>query len=361
MRSRLRARSVLLCVGPGGVGKTTCAAAVALAAARQGRTVVVVTIDPSRRLASALGLEHHRAGDIVRVVQHERGSLDALVLETRSVFDEIVRAYARDQASCDAILQNPIYQATVQRLGGALEYAAMARLQLLHASRSYDLIVLDTPPTANAIDFLEAPDRVREVVENPAARLLTKTGKLGMKILNLGGGIVLKAFQALGGGPFLADLGAFLSEFASVLEEFHKRAGDFSTLLRSPETGVLLVSSATAFSIREAAQFLDVLEERGLAVDAAVLNRFDPPLPPAPPPELMRPALLAELDAGQAEITLARVTAAYARARAQAQRSALARQQLEHACPSVPVHTLVRTEPPPATQDELTTMGETLV
>ena len=167
------ARRVVLCVGPGGVGKTTCAAALALGSAQRGRRVLVVTIDPSRRLAQALGFHSTGAGTpieggtpvAVELPPNQApggrpgGSLHALWLATEQVFAELVRTYAETPAAADAILHNPIYKAMAANLGGALEYAAMAKLQLLHAARSYDLIVLDTPPTANAIDFLTARDR----------------------------------------------------------------------------------------------------------------------------------------------------------------------------------------------------------
>ena len=147
---------VLLCMGPGGVGKTTCAAALALAEAARGRRVVVVTIDPSYRLAQALGIssDGDAAGTLKSVELPEgQGALDALLLDSSAVFDAVVRAGATSEAAASAMLENSIYQATSRYLGGALEYAAMARLQMLYEEARHDLIVLDTPPAANALEF----------------------------------------------------------------------------------------------------------------------------------------------------------------------------------------------------------------
>ena len=292
-------RKLVLCVGPVGVGKTTSAAALGLHAAAQGRKVAVVTIDPSRRLAQALGLESGRSGELVPV-KRGRGHLDALVLDGAKVFDTIVRNCASNPASADKILASRIYRATAQRLSGALEFAAMARVQMLHDANEHDLIVLDTPPTANAIDFLDAPKQVRELIDNPGARLLAGTGRVGAKILGLGGSVLGKTLSTIGGGDFIGDLGAFLREFADVLGEFHRRGGDFEKLLRSPATGVLLVTTASPFSVREAREFLDQLTAYGLRIDAVLLNRTDPLLPDPAPREQLERALIAQLGDNEA-------------------------------------------------------------
>src|SRR5690606_17223000 len=159
------------------------------------------------------------------------------------------------------------------------EYAATARVHMLHSSGEHDLIILDTPPTANAIEFLEAPARIGEILTNPAAKFLASSSRLGMKFFGLASNVMLKAFESLGGGPFIGDLGRFLADFGGVIGEFQRRAGDVAELLSSAGTGVVLTTSATEFSVREAKDFLEVLRRRGLRIDGVVLNRVDPPLP----------------------------------------------------------------------------------
>lgn len=363
--SNLQRRKVLLCVGPGGVGKTSCAAALGLAAADAGLRVVVVTLDPSRRLAEALGLAGDagtvRTGQVVPVERPGGTALHALVLETRLVFEDIVRTCAASEREASDMLRNPIYQATVSRLGGALEYAAMAQVQMLHARGDYDLVVLDTPPTANAIDFLEAPGRVREVVSNPAARILAGTGRLGMKVLGLGGGVLLKTLQSLGGGPFVADLGAFLRDFGEVLQEFQRRAGDFEALLTSADTGVVLVTSAAEFSVREAADFLDGLDARGMRIDAVALNQVDPAVPPVPAGAALRAALAAQVAPDRLDGVVGEVLEAYRGARAQGEIGRRAKTTLDRRYPTIPIHVVPRRDPPPTSLDALSSLGRQLL
>ena len=361
------ARRVVLCVGPGGVGKTTCAAALALGSAQRGRRVLVVTIDPSRRLAQALGFHSTGAGTpieggtpvAVELPPNQApggrpgGSLHALWLATEQVFAELVRTYAETPAAADAILHNPIYKAMAANLGGALEYAAMAKLQLLHAARSYDLIVLDTPPTANAIDFLTAPERIHELASNPAARLLTGGGRLGARLLGIGNSLVLRTLSSLAGSSFITELGAFLRDFSGVLAAFQARAGDFQSLLRSPDTGVVLATSASPFSVREALDFLAVLHERGLRVDSVVLNRVLPPFPPAPPLAAISAALAGQLAEPVLSDSVARLAATYAGLVAQGQQSLDARAALARAYPKLPLWLLPQREPPPTSLADL--------
>lgn len=356
-------RRVLLCVGPGGVGKTTCAAALALTAAEAGRRVCVVTIDPSRRLAQALGLDARAIGGRVVPVLDEPGVvLDALLLDSRRVFDEIVRVCAKDADAANSVLLNPIYQATARRLGGALEYAAMARLQMLHADEHYDLVVLDTPPTANAITFLEAPGRIRELVDNPAAKLLTGATKIGGKILGLGTPVLMNTLERIGGGSFMGDLGAFLRDFASVIAEFHRRAGDVDVLLQSPETGVVLTTSATSFSVREATAFIDTLVERRLHVDGVLLNRYDEPLPPVPDLAPLRAHVAARTGTEGAALdrAMARVAETYEHARAQGAGARAARLALERRFGALPVWLAKRRDPPPEDLAALRALGREL-
>ena len=361
-------RRVVMCVGPGGVGKTTCTAAIGLAAAHRGRKVAVVTIDPSLRLGQVLGLANgagNRPGTAVAVDDGfpAGAGLDALLLDAHHVFDDIVRSHSSSPQRAQTILKNPIYQATVQRLGGAVEYAAMARVQMLYSRGEHDLIVLDTPPTANAIDFLEAPGRVREVVTNPAARLLAGSGRIGMKLLGLGGGVFLKTLESMGGGPFVADLGEFLREFSEILSEFQRRAGDFEALLESEETAVVLATAATDFCVREAADFLAVLREHHLTIAGVVLNRVDPPMPPMPDADHLRNVLgrVCEGDVDSIDSIEAGVQAAHDAASREAQASRNAYERLAPQLAPLPVIAVPRQVPPPSSLADLRAIGDGLL
>ncbi len=350
-------RKVLLCVGPGGVGKTTVAASIGLAEARKGRRVIVVTIDPSRRLAQALGLSEQTSGVPSSVpVPGSDQPLDCLLLDTRRVFDEIVRGYSKSADAASRMLANPIYQATVDHLGGALEFAAIARVHMLVAKADYDVIILDTPPTANALEFLEAPVRISELLNNPAAKFLAASSRVSMKFFGLASNVMLKAFEAMGGGPFVGQLGAFLGDFGAVLSEFQRRAGDVAQLLVSQDTGVVLATSATEFSVREAREFLDVLRSRKMNIDGVVLNRVDPRL--APPPD--REAFAGEFGARHDAAAVDKIAEIYGKAFLQSQRARRVQVDLEARYPDIRVSAIPRMSPPPIGVADLTAMGARL-
>ncbi|MBK6921285.1 MAG: AAA family ATPase [Deltaproteobacteria bacterium] len=354
-------RRVALVVGPGGVGKTTVAAALAMRAAAAGRRTIVVTIDPSRRLAQALGLlaqDGHVAGDVARV-EHDGVRLDALLLDTQRTFDTIVREHSPSKAAADAMLVNPIYRAMVRSLGGALEYAASAQVQMLASSGAYDLVVLDTPPTANAIDFLEAPAQIAEVANNPAAKFLAQSGRIGMRFLGLGSGLVMKVLESVGGGAFVGDLGRFLGDFGAVLTEFQHRAGELADLLVSPGTGVILTTAATDFSVREALAFLAVLAERKLRIDGVVFNRVDAEVPPWPGDDAVTAALTA---AGVTDVVGERERLRALRDDiAQHERLAIdGERALRTRWPRTPVVVVPRVVPPPSSLADLRRLGDTL-
>ncbi len=259
------------------------------------------------------------------------------------------------------MLQNPIYQATAQHLGGALEYAATARVHMLHTEGRHDLIVLDTPPTANALDFLDAPAHLQELVSNPAARFLAGTGRIGMKLLGLGGGVFLKTFEAMGGGSFIAELGVFLKEFGAVLGEFRRRAGDLEALLRSAETGAVFTTAATEFSAREAEGFIDVILERKMRVDGIVLNRVLPVLPPLPSAAELTPAVAAQVEPDAVASAVEAIGSAYVGARMQSERARRIHDHLKERYAEVPIAVLERRDPPPISLDDLVQMGEQLL
>jgi len=355
-------RRLLLCMGPGGVGKTTVSAALGLAAARGGRKVVVVTIDPSRRLAQALGLDAglgHAPGAIVPVTGIEGVSLDCLLLDTKQVFDDLVHAYSPSPAQAAAMLANPIYRATAQHLSGAVEYAATARVHMLHEAGEHDLIVLDTPPTANAIDFLDAGPTIQEVIANPAARLLAGTGRVGMKFLGLGRGLLLRTLETVAGGSFLSQLGAFLGDFSLVLKEFQRRAGDVAALLQSPETGTVVTTAPTLFSRREADTFIDEIVRRQMPMEAIIVNRALPaPTSPLAQSELVE-AVAAGGTADVSEVVAA-ATDLFEGATRQATAAVETAAHLRGRYPGVPVCVLPRRSPPPTSLEELLAMGTEL-
>jgi len=344
-------RNVVLCMGPGGVGKTTVAAALGLHAAATGRRVIVVTIDPSRRLAQALGFSNAAdPGAIVTVpgTENDAAPLHCLLLDTKRVFDRIVAGYSPNAAAAERMLANPIYQATAERLGGALEYAATVQVHMLVNEGNYDLVVLDTPPTANAIDFLDAPAHISEVLDNPAAKFLAGSARMGTRFLGLASSVLLKVFESLGGGPFVGLLGDFLSDFTAVLGEFRRRAGDVAELLVSPRTGVVVATSANLFSVREADEFVRVLRARGLRVDGLVFNRVEP----LPPPIAPDTEGLERLPAQSRRIYDAMIAEVHAAQNAQ--------RAFERAHPWLATRTLTRREQPPTELEQLRALGREL-
>lgn len=358
-------RRVLLCMGPGGVGKTTVSAALGLGAAKAGRKVIVVTIDPSRRLAQALGLDPalgHAPGQIVPVRGLPGVDLDCLLLDTKQVFDDLVHEYSPSRESARNMLDNPIYRATATHLSGAVEYAATARVHMLHEEAKYDLVVLDTPPTANAIEFLDAGETIREVIANPAARLLAGTGRLGMKFLGLGGGVMLRTLESMGGGSFIAQLGVFLREFSTVLKEFQRRAGDVAALLASPATGTVVTTAPTEFSRREAAGFIEEIQGRGMQLEAIILNRVLPSPPhPVDDERLVQAAVAAGATPEQARAATVAATTLLAGATVQAKRAADTLAEFRHRYPGVAVCSVPRRDPPPTSLEDLARIGVELL
>lgn len=353
-------RRILLCAGPGGVGKTTSASALALAAARQGRKVAVVTIDPSRRLAQALGLDQQQAAKEPQLVmQADSGALHALLIDRAQVFDTIVQQCSASPEAARKILDNPMYRATSRRLGGALEYAAMARVQMLLEDPRFDLIVVDTPPSANALDFLDAPGRLRELVDNPASRLLAGTGRLGLRVLDLGGAAILRQLEHMAGTRILSDLGNFLREFSEVLREFQRRGGDFESMIASERCAAVVVTSSQRFATDESCRLYHLLQARGVSVDAVLLNRYDPPTLPAPD----RPSLhhwCEQVNRQRISDYVDAILQVHAQAEQRAQRSQAALRSLKGL--GVPaLWTMPRAVQPPCQLADLEKMGQSLL
>ena len=340
VRASLAGRRVAVCVGPGGVGKTTVAAALGLAGAVDGARVLVCTIDPARRLANALGLSalgnvESRVPDhkFAEAGLHPRGALYAMMLDVKRTWDDLVTRHAPDPARRDRILRNRLYQQMSSVLAGSQEYMAMEKLYELATDRDYDVIVLDTPPTAHALDFLDAPDRILDFLGNETARALlapaAAAGKLGLRLAQLGGGYIAKTLARFTGQAVLADLGDFLQSFQGMYEGFKERAAEVHALFSRPEVGFVLVTSPSPVAIEEVLAFHERLHAESMPIAGAVANRVTPDLwggnGPLPTAQALVRALggAAKRDAGLADRLAA--TLAEHQALAVAERQALGR------------------------------------
>ncbi|KFU78943.1 Anion-transporting ATPase, ArsA/GET3 family [Amycolatopsis lurida] len=276
---------VIVCCGSGGVGKTTTAAALALRAAERGRQTVVLTIDPARRLAQALGLRE--LGNHPKQVQVEgfepKGELWAMMLDMRRTFDDMVRVHAGPERA-EQLLQNPFYQTISTSFSGTQEYMAMEKLGQLAATDEWDLIIVDTPPSRSALDFLDAPTRLSSALDGRMIRLLTGPAKAGgwglRKVVNAGFSMFAKAVSTIIGGQLLTDASAFMQAFDSMFGGFRERARKTAELLRSGGTSFLVVAAPEPDALREASYFVERLSEESMPLAGLVANRTHPVLAP---------------------------------------------------------------------------------
>jgi anion-transporting ArsA/GET3 family ATPase len=268
------ATKVLVCCGSGGVGKTTTSAALAVRAAEHGRRAVVLTIDPAKRLAQALGLER-LANEPGRVDAVGPGELHAMMLDMRRTFDEMVQAHATPERAA-AIMANPFYQTISSSFSGTQEYMAMEKLGQLVAGGERDLIIVDTPPSRSALDFLDAPQRMSTFLDGRMIRLLSAPGRGIMKVVGVGFTLFAKAVSSIIGGQMLTDASAFVQAFDSVFGGFRERAEATYQLLRSPGTAFVVVAAPEPDALREAAYFVDRLSSDGMPLAGLVLNRTHP-------------------------------------------------------------------------------------
>ncbi len=279
----LATRRIVVVAGSGGVGKTTTAAAMALRAARAGRRVLACTIDPSRRLATSLGLGslsgRPRAIDTRRLPPPPAagGALWAMVLDVKSTFDELVTRYTPDRAARERILGNRFYKHISAALAGSHEYMAMEKLLELSADDRYELIVLDTPPTRHALDFLEAPDRLLEFLDTSVLRWFLRpyfaAGQLTLRVATRTGAVALGLADRFLGLQFLADLSEFFLAFESMYAGFKERAARVHALLRAASSGFVLVAGPSPLALEEALFFHRRLEEKQMPFVAFVVNR----------------------------------------------------------------------------------------
>ncbi|MCW3032578.1 MAG: hypothetical protein QOK19_2630 [Solirubrobacteraceae bacterium] len=280
LRSRLTGRRVIVTLGAGGVGKTTTSAALALALAMRGGKVAVVTIDPARRLATALGLENlsgepHRIDAVA--LEHAgvelRGELWAMMLDTKATFDAVVERLAPDEASREEILANPVYRELSTAVAGSNELSAVAKLYELHAEHEFDVIVLDTPPSRNALDFLEAPGRLLGFLEGRALQVFLAPGGLTAKLFGRGTALVFAIFARVTGVDMLGELSRFFRSLGGILDGFGERTRVVQQLLRSEQTGFLIVTSPEPEPVREARFLAERLRETGLGEPELIVNR----------------------------------------------------------------------------------------
>lgn len=280
----LGSHRVVVTVGSGGVGKTTTAAAMAVHAAMEGRKVLCLTIDPARRLANSLGLDEMTTSEqdvppalFQRHGLECKGALSAMMLDTKRTFDGLVEKYASDEDARNRILNNQIYQYVASSLAGTQEYMAMEKLHEVRKDEKWDLVVLDTPPTSHAIDFLTAPERLIDAIDSPAMRWFLQVfegaGKAGFGLVGKSATVLLKGIGKITGLEFLEQVAEFVSGINELFGGFKERAEQVSDALRSPEVAFVLVTSPDPLAIREARYFSDRLEGAGMNREAVVVNQ----------------------------------------------------------------------------------------
>jgi anion-transporting ArsA/GET3 family ATPase len=276
----IEGKRIVICAGSGGVGKTTTAAALGMGLAAQGRRVAVVTIDPARRLANSLGLEElgnePRLVDPGRFAGHGiemRGELWAMMLDAKRTFDELIERLAPDRATRDDVLGNRIYQQLSSAVAGSQEFTAVAKLYELDREGEFDTIVLDTPPSRNALDFLDAPDRLTGFFEGRALRVFLAPTGLAARVVGRGTGVVFGVLKRVTGVDLLADLSVFFRSLGSLVDGFKERAAAVKALLADPATTFLIVTSPEREASEEAIFFRGKLREARMPFGGVIVNR----------------------------------------------------------------------------------------
>lgn len=275
---------IIVCCGSGGVGKTTTSAALALRAAERGRKVVVLTIDPARRLAQSMGIAEldntpRPVSGVIPAGQGPAGSLDAMMLDMKRTFDEVVIAQASPEKA-KQILANPFYIALSSSFAGTQEYMAMEKLGQLHRDSreagTYDLIVVDTPPSRSALDFLDAPERLSSFLDGKFVRLMLAPAKGPARLMTAGFSLITNALTRILGAQFLKDLQTFVTALDTVFGGFRQRAQQTYSLLKADGTAFLVVAAPEPDALREAEYFVERLSEDGMPLAGLVINRASP-------------------------------------------------------------------------------------
>jgi len=280
----LAGKDICICAGSGGVGKTTTSAAIATGMAARGLKVCVLTIDPAKRLADSLGLKE--LGNEARQVDPAlfaaqgveiEGELWAMMLDAKATFDELVARQAPDEEALDRVLDNRIYQQISNALAGSQEYMAMEKLFELHTEGRFDLLVLDTPPTRNALDFLDAPKRLTQFIEGRSLRVFMKPTGLAARVAGRGASVALSVFKRIVGFDLLADLAEFFNAFSGMVDGFQARAKRVNNLLADPHTCFLVVCGPQGEPIDEAVYFHRKLVEAKLPFGGVIVNKVHYP------------------------------------------------------------------------------------
>jgi anion-transporting ArsA/GET3 family ATPase len=304
----LKGKRVCVCGGSGGVGKTTTSAAIALGMAAQGAKVAVVTIDPAKRLANALGLQE--LANEPRRVEPERlagaqgpfkGELWAMMLDPKRTFDELIDRVAADPDRAAEIKANRVYRELSTAVSGSQEFTAVAKLYELERDGDFDLLVLDTPPSRNAMDFLDAPGRLTSFLEGRALKALIRPTGLGMRVLGRGAAPFLGALRRVTGVDLISDLSTFFGLLGDMTDDFSRRAAQVERMLKAPTTAFVLVTSAQQAAIDEAIWFRRTLDESGLPFAGVVVNRVHHDVLGDTEPENLLAELGENLTAGLAE------------------------------------------------------------
>jgi anion-transporting ArsA/GET3 family ATPase len=280
---RLEGKSICIVAGSGGVGKTTSSAALALGLAAAGQRVAVITIDPAKRLANALGMEE--LGNEPRLVDpavfaseglEVKGELWAMMLDAKATFDGLIERLAPDAKTRDEILSNRIYQELSGAVAGSQEFTAVARVYDLHREGGFDVLVLDTPPSRNALDFLDAPDRLTAFFQGRALKVFMAPTGFAAKVVGRGTGVVFSVMKRVTGVDLLQDLSVFFRSLGGIVDGFTERAAGVKALLADPATTFLIVTSPQKEPVEEAIFFRGKLREAGMPFGGLVVNRVDP-------------------------------------------------------------------------------------
>ncbi len=348
MTALYEGRKVVVCIGTGGVGKTTVSASIAVAAAASGLRTLVMTIDPARRLANALGLADFGnletqvpAAALAKAGVRLRAPLYAMMPDAKRTFDEVVTRFAPTEAQRRKILDNFIYKQFATRLAGSLDYAAVEKLYEVYSSGRYDLVVLDTPPSQSLGDFLSAPSRVITFLEHETVQWLIKpyvlAGRLSSRLLDLSSAVISRSLRRLAGADTLKAIAEFLVGFHEMFGGFRERARRVQALLRSEELAFTLVGTARATDRAAMLRFRASLLAAGLATRALVLNRTRPlPYPPSEEPEVTARVAAALPSAAEAE----EVVAALREEAELAREDEMARLELAEAVGDIPIISL---------------------
>jgi anion-transporting ArsA/GET3 family ATPase len=296
LTDKLADRRIVVVCGSGGVGKTSVSAALGLWAARQGRRTIVVTVDPALRLATSLGLP--RTPGERRTVSAGGGiALQALLLDTKRTFDELVANHAGSAERRDRILSNRFYQRIADTLSGTHEYMAMEQLHQLAGEEDFEAIVVDTPPTRSALSFLDAPQRMTDFLGGRMLRWLLwpyrRAAHAGVRGAGLGARVLARTIGRVAGTELLSDIAEFLTAFEGMYEGFKERAGEVLDLLRRPDTGFVVVAAPERASLEEAGRFVERLGDSGMPLAGVVVNRW-----PAAPASRADPGIISALTEG---------------------------------------------------------------